>query len=122
MSRVMLLTTLVALLLAACSGEATTDEDAGATDDGPITVVMDDMFFEPDSIEVPAGETVTVELVNEGSIEHNLVFDESAESDPVPAGETRTMEIGPFDSDTVGWCSVPGHRDAGMELEVTVTG
>lgn len=122
MSRVLLLTALAALLLAACSGEAGPEDDAGATGDGPITVVMDDMFFEPDSIEVPAGETVTIELVNEGSIDHDLVFDESTESEPVPAGETRTMEIGPFDSDTVGWCSVPGHRDAGMELEVTVTG
>lgn len=118
----MLLTALVALVLAACSGEAATGDGAGADDGGPITVVMDDMSFEPDAIEVPAGETVTIELVNEGAIEHDLVFDEDAEGDRVPAGASRTMELGPFESDTVGWCSVPGHRDAGMELEVTVTG
>ncbi len=113
---------LIALVvLAGCSGEAATSDNDADTG-GPITVVMDDMFYEPDSIEVPVGETVTIELINEGSIEHDLVFDEDAESDRVPAGENRTMEIGPFESDTVGWCSVPGHRDAGMELEVTVSG
>lgn len=118
----MLLTALVALVLAACSGETTNGGDTGADDGGPITVVMNDMFYEPDSIEVPPGETVTIELVNEGSIEHDLVFDEDAEPDTLPPGESRTMEVGPFESDTVGWCTVPGHRDAGMELEVTVTG
>lgn len=121
MSRTMLLSALVALLLAACNGEAATGDDDAETG-GPITVVMDDMSYEPDSIEVPAGETVTIELVNEGSIEHDLVFDEDTESDTLQAGESRTMEIGPFESDSVGWCSVPGHRDAGMELEVTISG
>lgn len=118
----MMLTLLATLLLGACSADESTDGDTSTGDEGPITVTMDDMFYEPDSIEVPAGETVTIELVNDGDIEHDLVFDEGAEADTLPPGESRTMEVGPFESDTVGWCTVPGHRDAGMELEVTVTG
>lgn len=122
MYRLMMLILLATLLLSACSAEDGNGGETSSGDEGSITVTMGDMFYEPDSIEVPAGETVTIELVNEGSIEHDLVFDEDAEPDTLPAGESRTMEIGPFESDTVGWCTVAGHRDAGMELEVTVTG
>ena len=113
---------MVALLaLAACDGDDNDVAEAdGVGDDGVITLEMYDMYYEPDAVTVPAGENVTFELVNEGGSEHDLTFDDGRQSEMVQPGETVMFEAGAFEEDTVGWCTVPGHREAGMELEVTV--
>ncbi len=111
---------LVAALMAlGCAAEpdpaSTTSGDAG------LVVEMDDIFFSPSRIEVPAGDAVTVRLTNVGGIVHDLVLDDGWMSGDVTPGASTTVELGPFDESTTGWCSIPGHRDAGMELEIVVT-
>lgn len=127
MRNVRVLTTILVLglsgLLAACGDEGAADDGAAESEagsGGAITLEMHDMYFEPDAVEVAAGEPVTFELVNEGDAEHNLVFDGGPESDNVAPGDTVTFDAGAFDEDAVGWCSIPGHREAGMELDVNV--
>lgn len=116
-----LLTSLgLALVLGACNGEEAAEPDAADGDGEVITVEVGDMYFEPDTVEVAAGEPITFELLNEGSSEHDLVFGDGRESDTVAPGETVTFAAGEFDRTTLGWCSLPGHRDAGMELEVVI--
>jgi uncharacterized cupredoxin-like copper-binding protein len=78
---------------------------------------------------VPAGQEVTVELTSEAGVEHDFVVEDvdGADLDVVHAdpGETAT---GTFTIDDAGsytfFCSVPGHREAGMEgsLEVVDEG
>ncbi|QBI19831.1 hypothetical protein ER308_09860 [Egibacter rhizosphaerae] len=147
MTRTLLLSLLAGLLalgLAACetddepeetaaAGEQELDEPDEADDGGDeaeadadgavveIELELGDMFFEPSEIVVPAGATVEFTLANEGGAEHDLVFDGEGESDMVNPGEAGTFQAGPFEEDTTGWCDVPGHREAGMELDVVVT-
>lgn len=99
--------------------EAAGTEDAGAGD-AQVEVVMDEMAYEPERIEVPAGEQVTVRLVNEGTLRHDLVLPGGTESPTVQPGESDVVELGPLESSTTGWCSVPGHRAQGMELMIDV--
>jgi nitrite reductase (NO-forming) len=114
-----LITLATALLLAAgCTAAPIADD---LPDDTDVVVLAEDVYFEPERLEVPAGETIRVHLRNEGGIVHDLVFEEGWESGNVEPGGGVTVEIGPFTSPTVGWCSIPGHRDAGMELEIVVT-
>jgi nitrite reductase (NO-forming) len=95
---------------------------ADAPDDADLVVVADDILFEPDRIEIPAGETVVLHLRNEGGIVHDLVLEDGWESGEIGPGEAVTVSFGPLDASTTGWCSIPGHRDAGMELEIVVSG
>ena len=112
---------LAALLImsAACTAEPGDEAAGDPTDTDARTIVMDEMVFEPDAIEVERGAPVTLELVNEGGINHDLAFEDHASLLVHPGGTTR-FEAGPFEDDVVGWCTVPGHRDAGMELTVRV--
>ena len=109
----------LALSLAAC-GDDGDGEAASAADGDAITIEMGDMYFEPDVITVPAGEVVEVELDNVGASEHDLVLEDGTDTGMVPPGESATVEIGPFEESTTGWCSVPGHQSAGMELDINV--
>lgn len=97
-------------------GEATT-LDITAEPDGSLA-------YTEEQLSVPAGN-VTVEFDNPASIQHDVAFaDPSGEM----IGKTETITD---DSDTLQlsdlepgeyeyWCTVPGHREAGMEGVLTV--
>ncbi len=108
---------LLAAVTMACA--AAPAEIAAAVEDVDVVVVMEDIYFEPDRIEVAAGEPIEVLLVNEGGIVHDLVTDDW-ESGEIRPGRTGVVTAS-FSESVVAWCSIPGHRDAGMELEIVVS-
>jgi plastocyanin len=64
--------------LGACNPESEPSGDVGT---GPaegevVSVIAEDTFFEPESLDLTAGETVTVEITNEGSIVHDFSIEE----------------------------------------------
>jgi plastocyanin len=78
--------------------------------------------FDKDSLEAPAGE-VRIVMSNPSSIAHNISLEGSGveeEGDTVGKGGTSTvsadLKAGKYDF----YCSVPGHRQAGMEGTLTV--
>jgi plastocyanin len=98
------------------SGEATTLEnpaDAGG-----------DFKFQKDSLTAPAG-TITLVMLNPSSEIHNI----SVEGDDVDEkgklvgkGETSRVTVVLEPGEYTFYCSVPLHRDGGMEGTLTVTG
>lgn len=85
-----------------------------------VAVIADDFAFEPSRIELTAGEPVNV-VLSAADGQHDLVVDEvdfhvAADRDEVVGGGLLVNEPGAY----VGYCSVAGHREAGMELEVMV--
>jgi len=90
--------------------------------DADMIIVADDFVFVPQRLEIPAGEPVQLHLRNDGAIVHDLVFQDGWESGLVRPGEAITVELDPQAVSSVAWCSVPGHRAAGMELKVVVRG
>lgn len=100
------------------AGDTIIGETAGAK----ITVRSFDIGFREKQLTAPAG-TIEVEYVNEGSIAHDLMFED------VPNFELEVSKKGDVDSGTIEleageytfYCEVPGHRGAGMEGTLTVT-
>jgi nitrite reductase (NO-forming) len=110
-------------LLAACNGgDDAALETAPVGEEGTveIDVSMIDIDYVPDSVTVPAGATLVVNLTNDGAIEHDFHLDDDTASGMLGPGESLTMEVGPFTESTVAWCTVPGHREAGMEFTINV--
>ncbi|MDW3212714.1 MAG: cupredoxin domain-containing protein [Ilumatobacteraceae bacterium] len=60
----------------ACASGPTTSTP---TDDTVIEVVMTDMAFTPSSIDVAAGDTVTLRFRNDGTVRHEAVFGDLTE-------------------------------------------
>ena len=119
--RTALVTSVTVLALTSCNGvDAADSANEGPDAEADVELVMDEMSYQPDHIEVPAGETVTVRLVNAGNLRHDLVLPDGTESPVVQPGESEIVEIGPLESATKGWCSVPGHQAQGMELSIDV--
>ncbi len=56
----------LALLLSACAAPST----SGAT---MIAVELGEFYFKPARLELPAGQTVTLQLINKGRVEHEFM-------------------------------------------------
>lgn len=118
-----------ALVLAACGGDGA---PAGGAADNTTTVPSEattvnlgatEFSFEPATITLDAGATVEVVLENVGVVEHDFTLDEGDVLIHANAAETSR---GTFTAPAAGtytfFCSVPGHREAGMEGTLIVEG
>ena len=82
-----------------------------------------DLVFDPETLEAEAGE-VTIDYTNPSEVPHNVAIE--VEGETISQGETVTggasgpatarLEPGEY----VFYCSIPGHREAGMEGTLTV--
>jgi uncharacterized cupredoxin-like copper-binding protein len=119
--------TLLSTLTVAC----TNSPAAGPAGDKPtgttqaIAVKATDVLkFEPATITVKSGAPVRLMLTNDGALDHNWVVDslggKTLEVDAKPKAST-TVEFTPTASGTYEfYCSVPGHREAGMKGTLVV--
>ena len=108
------------LVLAACGSDAS----AGAPDGDELRIVSGEMFFEPTQLTAQTG-TVEITLVNEGATRHDLVIEELGDLEVVPlvdAGDTVSGSVALEAGTYTFYCSVPGHRGAGMEGTLTSSG
>ena len=112
----------------ALEGAATTaPPQPPAAAEGAVTVSMRSMAFEPRTLEVPVGTTVT--WVNDDLIDHAVAYG----TPDTPAGERLFEDSGDFPRgesfsvtfETPGthpiYCSTVGHYAAGMVMTVIVT-
>jgi len=87
-----------------------------------FTVVGSEFSFSPSSISVSAGERVKIIFKNEGKAPHNLVIQGlNIKTRTIDGGKTDTIEFtAPSSGTYTFYCSVPGHRSAGMEGKLEV--
>jgi len=116
----------LALGLAACGGDNGDTAPPPANGDAPSEVSVlgtDALKFEPTELTAAAG-TITVTLTSEDAVEHDFVIEEIGDEEVVYSGPGETnsgtvdLEAGTY----TFYCSIPGHRTAGMEGTLTVTG
>ena len=72
--------------------------------------------------EAPAGQ-LTINSLNESSVDHDIALEGGGvneKGDTVRDGGTSTIEVDLQSGEYTFFCSVPGHREAGMEGTLTV--
>jgi nitrite reductase (NO-forming) len=114
---------LVAIVVAGgSSGDGGFEEAGGAAGTQTVEVELGEFYVEPASIEVPAGTALRLTITNAGEMPHDLKLDGTTGSNLIDPGGTVTADLGVIDAAAQAWCTVPGHREAGMVLDITVTG
>jgi uncharacterized cupredoxin-like copper-binding protein len=87
-----------------------------------IEVVTRDFSFSPTELTVPAGTTVNVVLVNDGDLLHDLTIPALGFRLEASPGTRTSSSLTVASQGTYQFiCSVPGHREAGMEGVVVAT-
>ncbi|WP_227468254.1 multicopper oxidase domain-containing protein [Microbacterium sp. YJN-G] len=94
--------------------------------DAPVQTVQveaADMRFTPNRIEVPAGTRLIIEITNTDDEQvHDLVFANGVAGERLAPGESQTIDVGVISADLDGWCSIIGHRQMGMTMQIVATG
>ncbi|MCI2957717.1 multicopper oxidase domain-containing protein [Agromyces atrinae] len=107
---------------AAGIGTAAVTDVAATGETTRVTVVVEGMRFTPDVIEVPRGDRLVIELHNTGVDVHDLTIENGARTERIAVGGTATLDVGIIGTDLEGWCSVAGHRQMGMVLDIVAIG
>lgn len=104
------------------TGERAAGSAAGSSEPLTVQVTLDEMVITPASIEVAPGQEVILEVENIGTMPHDVKVNGTDGSSMLDPGDTETVELGSFDQSTEAWCTVPGHKEAGMVMDIIVTG
>jgi nitrite reductase (NO-forming) len=80
------------------------------------------MDIRPGVIEVPAGTRLRLVVTNHDGMQHDLAFADGRATPMLAGGTSATLDLGTLTTNRSGWCTVPGHREAGMTLDIRITG
>ena len=118
---------LLALLLAAVgvflpSGGGT--DTAGSASAAPlaVTVVLTEFKIEPSSVELQPGQDLVITVQNKGTMAHDLKLGGTEGTKMLDPGGSETITLKGIDADAQAWCTVAGHKEAGMVMDIKVTG
>jgi plastocyanin len=109
------------LVASACGGgsgsNSSNSSESGGSASGKVEVEMDDYYFEPKVIKGEPGDTVTLELKNEGSAEHNFELESQGIDQDVEAGGEAEVDVTIPESGSVEfYCKF--HESQGMEGKI----
>jgi uncharacterized cupredoxin-like copper-binding protein len=112
------------ILLVGCGGQkpqASSGGQTGGSGGSAIVIEATEFAFSPKTVSSSAG-TKTFELQNKGTIEHDLKIDAlNIHTGNVAPGSSKTAsgELRPGTYEF--YCTIPGHKEAGMVGTLNVT-
>lgn len=107
------------------SNGAATSEGGGGGSEIHIEAAESGLAFSEDAMTAEAGKNVTLHFSNPQPIGHNVDIEDSegeeiAETDVITEGEETATIANLKPGKYIYYCSVPGHREGGMEGTLTV--
>lgn len=114
-------------LFSACGGSDSKSSDGG--DSGAKTVKADvslkdsetgAMSVDLGDLKVKSGETVILNVTNDGTQVHNLSVDGGESTADLASFSSGELNLGKLTEDAVVHCTIQGHREAGMEATIVV--
>ena len=121
LSALALVLALTGVIMASGDESGTGASSGGGTQ--TVDVSLTEFAVAPSTLEVPAGTQVIVNVTNDGTMPHDLRLGGETGTEMIDPGATvEGVSLGVIDASTSAWCTVPGHREAGMEMMIMVTG
>lgn len=88
---------------------------SGAAGANQFTVNAIDINFDPKELTIPANTDVKVTVTNKGVLQHDFTIDElKVATKLLNGGQSETVTINAKAGTYQYYCSVPGHKEAGM--------
>jgi nitrite reductase (NO-forming) len=117
-----LLASLFGLLLYAVDDDGGGTGAVAAGQTKTFDVTLKDLDIVPSSIDVNAGDHVILNVTNTGAMQHDIKLNGLTGSELLDPKATATVDLGVVTETAQAWCTVPGHKEAGMVLDINVSG
>lgn len=122
--------TLALTLLVSCGGsdsKSSNDNDKGGEKAEAVALSLHDsptgsMGIDPATVSAKNGDEVVLKVTNDGTMVHNLSVDGGEKTADLQPFSEAELNVGKVTSDVTLYCTIPGHREAGMEMKITVEG
>ncbi|MFI6183621.1 multicopper oxidase domain-containing protein [Nonomuraea sp. NPDC051191] len=93
-----------------------------ATGSRTVEVTLSGMRVRPAVIEAPMGTVLTLRVTNADAQRHDLRLATGERTPPLAPGQSSALRLAPLAGPVDGWCTVAGHRAAGMTMRLAPTG
>ena len=114
---------LVAAIVYANSGRSGDGHEAtSSASSGDVAVSLAEMRITPATITVHRGQHLVLRVTNHGSMAHDLRLSSGVQTPMLAPGQSAVLDAGVVTASLTGWCTVPGHRAAGMQMSIVVSG
>lgn len=88
---------------------------------GEVEISTEDIKFDPKELTIAANTEVKIKVTNKGVLQHDFHVDKlNVTSKLLNGGESDTVTIKAAAGTYEFWCTVPGHKEAGMVGTLTV--
>lgn len=106
----------VAFTATACGGDGTPTPTTEDHSEHEVTLNATEFAFDPSQVEVDAGQPIKITLINGGVVEHDFAVEGMTMNFPVAQpGQTVDHTVTFTPGSYVFYCTIAGHREAGME-------
>ena len=117
---------LVAAVAFANSGRSSADAPAAtagvvnASATTGVAVSLREMSIDPSTVTATPGARLVLRVTNDGTMRHDLRLSNGAHTPLLSPGQTTVLDAGVVTEPLSGWCTVPGHRAAGMTMRIVL--
>ncbi|SET46329.1 multicopper oxidase domain-containing protein [Nonomuraea wenchangensis] len=87
-----------------------------------VEVTLSGMSIRPAVIEAPPGTVLTLRVTNADAQRHDLRLATGERTPALAPGQSATLKLAALGAAVDGWCTVAGHRAAGMTMRIVPTG
>ncbi|NUP47395.1 MAG: multicopper oxidase domain-containing protein [Catenulispora sp.] len=119
-SVVVVLTALGAVGISVYGGTGPGGPAVAAASGVPVAVTLDEFAIKPSGITVAPGADLVLAVRNTGRMHHDLRLDGARGTRMLAPGEEQVIDLGVVQHSEQAWCTVSGHKEAGMTLAITV--
>ena len=83
-----------------------------------VDVTLKDMRITPARIEAAKGTELRLKVTNKDDQRHDLRIADGPATPALGRGDSHTLALGTVTENRKAWCTVPGHRAAGMSMDI----
>ncbi|MBG0816530.1 multicopper oxidase domain-containing protein [Planomonospora sp. ID82291] len=111
-----------AAVVVAVTGAPASAPQVAATGARTVEVTLSGMRVRPAVIEAAPGTVLTLRVTNTDAQRHDLRLGTGERTPMLAAGQSAVLTLAPLGGPVEGWCTVAGHRAAGMTLRIVPVG
>ncbi|WP_101790759.1 multicopper oxidase domain-containing protein [Nonomuraea indica] len=115
------LLTAAAVAVAMSGGDTPARHDVAPGGARTVEVTLSGMRVRPATITAAPGTVLTLRVTNTDAQRHDLRLSTGERTPMLAPGATAALTLAPLAEPVDGWCTVAGHRAAGMTLRITPT-